>query len=130
MITKILNKYNAFSDYYYPNIANPYDESAGLKNVDGLENALQKKWKDHIPKGWYGFAIGSPCPESWFNIIDEFLDYLVTIDPQLKIHQIKMKFGGIRFYVEVRGKDEEQQEFIDLQIAKLESQLFDKKLIY
>ena len=32
-------------------------------------------------------------PEIWYKVIDEFLDYLKTIDNNLKIHQIKIKFG-------------------------------------
>jgi hypothetical protein len=130
MISKILRKYEANRDCYYLDIENPY-KCPELKNASSdLEMKLLDKWREHIPKGWYGFAIGRPCPDSWFNIIDEFLDYLKIIDPDFTIHQIKTKYGQIRAYLNVKTKDEEEQEFIDLQIEKLEYTLFDEKLIY
>jgi len=130
MIDKILRKYKIQRDYNYPNIENPYKVKE-LKNASSnLEANLLEKWKNHIPQGWYGFAIGRPCPDSWFYVIDEFLDYLLTIDPNFEIYQIKMKFGGICFYVRVESDDEEKQEFINLQLNRLQYELFDKKLIY
>jgi len=130
MIQKILQKYKAQRDYYYPNIENPYkiDE---LKNASGeKENKLREKWAKHIPPGWYGFSFGRPTPDCWFDIIDEFLDYLLTIDPALEIHQIKMKFGSCLMYLHYNIPNEELREFVELQIEKLEWTLFDKKLIY
>ena len=127
MITKILNKYRANRNYYFPDTQKAVYESTDKLNE--IENELQEKWKDHIPPRWYGFAL-APCPESWLYIIDEFLDYLLTLDPNFKIHQIKIKFGEIRFYVDYEIADEELAEFIRLQIEKLEWTLFDTKLIY
>ena len=129
MITKILNKYKANRDYYYPNAKDDKDVCDTNSPSIELEIELQNKWKDHIPPRWYGFAL-APCPESWLSIVDEFLDYLVTLDPNFKIHQIKMKFGGLRFYIEYNIEDEELAEFIRLQIDKLEWTLFDTKLVY
>lgn len=122
MITKILQKYKAMRNYY-PEAENPKDTSINLQS-DILE-----KWKDHIPQGWYGFDMGG-CHSSWFYIVDDFLDYLLTIDPKLEIHQVKLKWGGLRFYVEIKGRTEEEQEFVDLQAKELEEVLFDEKLIY
>jgi hypothetical protein len=34
------------------------------------------------------------------NIIDEIIELCIIIDPTIEIHQIKMKFGGIDFYIE------------------------------
>ena len=86
MIDQILVKYKAVRNNWYPNIENPY-EVKELKNASNeLENNLAKKWKSHIGKGWYGFSLGRPTPDSWFNIIDEFLDYIYTIDPKFEIN--------------------------------------------
>lgn len=140
MITKILSKYEGGRSYWYPNeeaitvYKSPkleeYREGCGE-----LELNLQNKWKSYIPKGWYGFSLGSPCPKDWYKIIDEFLDYLWNLQNREKIsgfeiHQIKIKFGGLRFYVSYKCEDQELDEFIRLQIEKLESFLFDEKLIY
>ena len=140
MITKILQKYDGFTNYWYPDVK---EETVYLspdieKYRAGCwdkERELQKKYKQYIPPGWYGFSLGEPCPHDWYKIIDEFLEYLLKLQLENKIsgfeiHQIKLKFGGLRFYVSYRCEDEEFREFIELQIAKLENHLFDKKLIY
>ena len=127
MITKILNKYKASRDYYYPNT--PKADYGDVSKLRELENKLLDKWKEHIPPRWYGFSL-APCPESWFYIVDEFLDYLVTLDPNLEVQQVKLKFGGIRMYLNLKIEDEETLEFARLQIDKLEWTLFDTKLIY
>ena len=130
MITKILQKHQGYRDSWYLGIDNPY-KIPELKNASSdLENNLKIKWKEHIPKGWYGFSIGRPCPDAWFNIIDEFLGYLKSIDSSFEIHQIKLKFGGLRFYISFKTNNEETEEFINLQIEKLEYNLYDKKLIW
>ena len=61
---------------------------------------LYEKYENNIPKGWYGFSIGNPTPKNWFIAIDKILELLVQHDPALEIHQIKMKFGCICFYIE------------------------------
>ena len=130
MILKILEKYKAQRDYYYPGISNPYKRDE-LKNASSEpERKLREKWKAHTPPRWYGFAIGRPCPDSWFSIIDEFLDYLLTCDPNFEIHQIKMKFGRLCFYVAYNIENDELAEFVRLQIEKLEWTLYDEKLIF
>ncbi len=63
------------------------------------DSFLIHKYENNIPEGFYGFSIGSPTPKNWFEIIDNVLELLLTNDPNLEICQIKMKFGGIRFYV-------------------------------
>jgi hypothetical protein len=84
---------------------------------------LLDKWGDYIPKGWYGFSIEG-IPRSWYKIIDEFLEYIKdSSDSKFEIHQIKLKFGGIRFYVKCDSKFDKEIEF-------LEKMLYDKKLIW
>jgi hypothetical protein len=141
MITKILQKYKGYRDYWFPDVKednlyiNAKVKKKYSKECREKEQALLTKWKDFIPKGWYGFSFGEPLHEDWFSIIDEFLDYLLKLQNEGKItgfeiHQIKLKFGGVRFYVSYKCDDEELREFISLQIDRLESTLFDSKLIY
>jgi len=141
MIRKILNKHEGYTNGWYPDVedANVYVNSdVSKKYSEGChekEMALQDKWKDYIPAGWYGFSLGSPCPHAWYGIIDEFLEYLAQLQKDggitgFDIHQIKIKFGGLRFYVSYSCEDEELREFIDLQISRLEDHLRDSKLVY
>ena len=37
--------------------------------------------------------------EGWFDLILELRDKIVAIDPNCESHQIKEKFGGLRFYI-------------------------------
>ena len=84
-----------------------------------------KKYKDYIPPGWYGFAIGSPTPEAWVEAIDEVLELLIKEDENLQIQQIKMKFGGIRFYVE----SEKVEDIHEIGLV-IEDQMYSRKLAY
>ena len=140
MITKILQKYDGFTNYWYPDVNEPTvyqspDIEKYRKENEGEEKRLLNKYKKHIPPGWYGFSFGSPTPKAWFLIIEEFLDYLINLEKEGKIknfeiHQYKLKFGGLRAYHSFECVDDELREFIDLQTAKLENHLYDEKLIY
>jgi len=86
---------------------------------------LIEKYKDHIPAGWYGFSIGTPTPKKWVEVLDKILEFLIKEDPNFTIHQIKMKFGGIRFYCasEIISDLNEIESLI-------EKSMFDQKLVY
>jgi hypothetical protein len=106
MINSIIRKYDGYRNYWFPDIeeSNVYV----AKNIEELrvgchelERNLLNKYKKYIPKGWYGFSLGSPLPKGWYNIIEEFLDYLIELENKKKIgkfeiHQIKSKFGGVK----------------------------------
>ena len=141
MINKILQKYSGHRNYWYPDVKEPnlYVNSdlkeKYSKDCEVKELKLLEKWKNKIPKGWYGFSLGSPCPHIWYKIIDEFLEYMAHLEEAgminyFQIHQIKIKFGGLRFYIQYEARDEEMNEFISLQIEKLTASLYDEKLIY
>lgn len=91
---------------------------------------LFMKWAYRVEKGWYGFALGDTVPMVWARIIEEFLVELEKEAPNFKIHQIKLKFGGLRFYVDLNLKGKKKCEAIHSEIAKLESLLSNEKLIY
>lgn len=90
---------------------------------------LFMKWAYRVEKGWYGFALGN-VPMVWAFIINEFLTELEKEAPNFKIHQIKLKFGGLRFYVDLNINDNLKAEVIHSEIRKLESLLHNDKLIY
>ena len=84
-----------------------------------------KKYVHNIPAGWYGFSIGTPIVPEWLDIIDEVLELCIKTDPNFEIHQIKLKFGGIRFYVH----SEIIEDINDIEML-IGNKLFDKALIY
>lgn len=85
---------------------------------------LSEKW-DYIRAkgGWYGISLGS-VPASWIIILDEFLSWGLEKCPELRIQQIKIKFGGMRIYLEGLNN-----EVYDMK-TKLEEVFYDKRLVY
>jgi len=64
---------------------------------------LEKKWKHKVGERWYGFSLMSNTPINWIKAIDEFLEYIdEETNGEFEIHQIKTKFGGLRFYVQMK----------------------------
>lgn len=93
---------------------------------------LFMKWAYKVEKGWYGFSLEN-APMVWAIIIDEFLTELDRIAPNFKIHQIKLKFGGLRFYVDLNLDEVGDADLIKAihdQIGELETCLFNEALIY
>jgi len=97
---------------------------------------LFQKWAYRVEKGWYGFAL-SDAPNSWAIIIDEFLAELEKSMPKFKIHQIKLKFGGLRFYVclydeleDASRVDSVQADIIFEEILELQEWLESPSLVY
>jgi hypothetical protein len=62
------------------------------------DSDLNTKYRKYIPKGWYGFDVGTPIVPVWMEIIDKIVEGCVAIDSDFEIHQIKLKFGYICFY--------------------------------
>lgn len=108
--------------YQYRRDGNSLDSSLTPKLSDG---DLVKKYYDNIPNGHYGFSLGDPTPNMWVECIVEILDYLLSHDPNLHICQIKIKYGGVRFYVE----SSVIEDIFEIERA-VENIMFDKKLIY
>jgi hypothetical protein len=91
---------------------------------------LFMSWAYRVGKGWYGFALGRDVPYVWAQIIDDFLKELEKEAPDFQIHQIKLKFGGLRFYVDLRLDDKDKAKAIHAEIGKLCATLDDDRLIY
>jgi hypothetical protein len=130
-IQEIFNQYElkelvlpkSFTNVYSFVRANPEfgkDFKSSIEDCD-----LNEKYKLHIPTGWYGFDIGTPIIPKWMEIIDKIVELCITADPNFEIHQIKIKFGGIRFYVHSNIIEDlhEVESLID-------NNLYDKALIY
>ena len=101
----------------FPNERKKYDNDMDLCFI--------KKYRNNISQGHYGFAIGSPIKMEWLKLIEEVLDFLILNDPDVGIHQSKMKYGGIRFYCESKViKDLFEIENL------ITDTLFDESLIY
>jgi len=124
-VEKILSKYDLDVDIPDDIYKNRNEEERKDLFKKGEDARLCEKYKDKIPRGWYGFSIGTPVPDVWIKAIEKVLDFLIKKDDTFEIHQIKMKFGGIRFYV-VSSKIEDLLE-IELLI---ENSMFNENLIY
>lgn len=61
------------------------------KNMRWQEELNTKRLKT---KGWYGCI----APDGWKNIVLEADEMLAYIDPNYEIHQIKEKYGTLRYY--------------------------------
>lgn len=59
---------------------------------------LNKKYIKHIPRGWYGFDVGTPIVPVWMEIIHKITELCVSINPNFEIHQVKLKWGRIDYY--------------------------------
>jgi len=62
---------------------------------------------------FYPIAFGFECDDGWFELLDNLMDEIKKIDVNrsVSVHQVKEKFGGLRFYIE--GGNEEVDNLID-----------------
>lgn len=69
---------------------------------------------------YYPIAFGFECGDGWFEILDNLMDKIkeVDTDRSVSVHQVKEKFGGLRFYIE-GGNDE-----VDKLISEAEEKSF------
>lgn len=100
------------------------DEEKDFKS-DKTDGYFINKYKANIPRGWYGFSIGSPIFPAWLEILDQILELCIKNDKDFEIYQIKLKFGGIRFYTGSRII-EDINDVEDL----IENKLYNEALIY
>lgn len=80
---------------------------------------LFSKWAYRVGKGWYGFSLGH-VPPVWTKMLDDFLSWLETQCPDFEIHQVKIKFRGLRFYVGTKTDLVIPDEKIRAETRKLE----------
>lgn len=75
---------------HIPDDAGPYRE--------GLIRILRR-----IPPNWGRWI---SCDRGWYPIICELDQKLAAVDPNYTLHQVKEKFGGLRYYVHTELGDE------------------------
>lgn len=53
-------------------------------------------------------AFGISCGDGWYGILDRLCEKLSALDCGVSVFQVKQKFGGLRFYVDIdqEAKDE------------------------
>ena len=131
-VTEILDKYylgvdipEEYKTVYEWEDKYPDKVEEKFQHPDLSDWTLKRKYEKHIPIGWYGFSIGSPTPKNWITAIDKIIGLCIENDPNFEIHQIKMKFGGIRFYCE----SELIEDLFDIEIL-IGNELYSNKLIY
>lgn len=92
---------------------------------------LVKKWSYKIIDGWYGFDVEG-ISDDWSNDIDVFLTWLDIVRPQFGIRQIKVKFGGLRVYVDIKTEEPIDDSLVKEIQQKLDNFYFyfDKNLYY
>lgn len=100
---------------------NSNNEDKFIKNTNKFFN---EKWQNRIPTGWYGWDLGWNTPHFFFNVIDEFLEYVEKECPTFEIHQIKTKYGGLRIYLGNVSNE------ISKEIDQLQNILFEEGLKY
>jgi hypothetical protein len=54
-----------------------------------------EKLISRMPKGWFPSI---DCSSGWDRILDEVEERLNYLDPNYEVHQVKEKFGTLRFY--------------------------------
>lgn len=91
-----------------------------------LQLNLIEKWQDYVGEGWYGFDIPN-APLSWYFALDDCLQIILDKCPQMKILQIKLKFGGLRMYIDTSMANDFG---IQQAITELEDACYDDILVY
>lgn len=67
-------------------------------------------------KGWYGCV----APDGWKWIVEDADRLLARLDPEYEIHQVKEKFGTLRYYYGTAAS-QEIQEVMDAVVDRAEA---------
>ncbi|MFT4233911.1 MAG: hypothetical protein QM607_02735 [Microbacterium sp.] len=68
-----------------------------------LETILRR-----IPDGWGRWI---SCPAGWYPLIVVLDRQLAQLDPDYEVHQVKKKYGTLRFYAEPSNDSVDREEF-------------------
>lgn len=86
-----------------------------MPNDAGKHEAALEVIMRRIPDGWGRWI---SCDAGWYPIIIELDRDLAALDPDYELHQVKEKFGGLRFYAHTRNPD--QREAFNARIRQAE----------
>lgn len=78
------------------------------------QQEFNNKYKQYIPKGWYGLSFDIPEVTEY---LDGVMQDLITI-PGFELHQIKFKFGMVRFYFDTSWEQKHLQLALQFAIEK------------
>lgn len=76
------------------------------------QQEFNNKYKQYIPKGWYGLSFDIPEVTEY---LDGVMQDLITI-PGFELHQIKLKFNMARFYFDTSWEQKYLQSGLQLVI--------------
>lgn len=65
-------------------------------------NEIEQRLLNRIHKPWGRYI---SCGEGWYQLLGHLDKKLSYLDPDYKIHQVKEKFGTLRFYYETQADD-------------------------
>ena len=80
-----------------------------IMNINPISKELQaevEKLKSRIPEA---FSKTIDVDEGWYQIVVDCSKAIDAIYPHYKILQIKQKFGGLRFYLDIHGDATKEQ---------------------
>lgn len=81
--------------------------------------------KEKFPRLFEQNRCGVYCGDGWYTILEKLCATLNSLATPPHVVQIKEKFGGLRFYVDLReGCSEQDAEVIDKSIQFTESMSF------
>lgn len=78
--------------------------------------------EDRIPEYW---GKGLDIPESWYPLVTELDAALSELSPTYVIHQVKEKFGGLRYYIDESSFSEDMCAKASALISEAENASYD-----
>jgi hypothetical protein len=81
-------------------------EDAG-EHSEGLLEILRR-----IPDGWGRWI---SCSSGWYPLLIELDEKLAEIAPEYEVHQVKEKFGTLRYYIGMPELAEHQERELELE---------------
>ena len=85
---------------------------------DEKNNLIATRLKARIPKGW-GTWIS--CETGWYALLEDLDNKISYLAPNYEIHQVKEKYGTLRFYIGGPTKDKLTADIISDLVAQAES---------
>ena len=90
------------------------NQSTLLENPDHtsdttLNDEIAHRLKSRIPKGW-GCWIS--CDTGWYALLDDLDQKISYLAPEYELHQVKEKYGTLRYYIGGPVKDRITAEII------------------
>lgn len=79
---------------------------------------VEAKLVARIPKGWGSYV---RCGTGWYELLNDLDSKVAYLAPDYEIHQVKEKYGTLRFYYDGPAKDDMTKEIVRDLVAHAES---------